>query len=257
MKGLARLMREGIAFVSLFLLALLFVPYAAQGQQPARENQGKAPSGSDIKEFVTATGAWTAPARFELHRPLRLRELIAYAGGVTERAGQIIRIEHAGAGCEKAVQRESLAMCVEVYNLIDVLSGDGKDEKFNPYLRNGDVVNLEAAGQLYVLGNVVAPQAMYMQGPLTLTGALARAGGILPDSRTDRVAIYRQGEGQERTVIYADLKAIKKHHAQDVPLQSNDIIEVSLKKGKGTFWRPYYIPVRGPVNNQLPVRVIP
>ena len=84
---------------------------------------------------------------------------------------------------------------------------------------------------VYVIGQVVRPQGIPFKQPITVTQAIAMAGGVLPDSGRDRVRIYRnKTEDKTRMVILVDLKAITKRRAEDVFLQPYDIVEVLSKE---------------------------
>ena len=61
------------------------------------------------------------------------------------------------------------------YKLGDVLQG--KPEA-NPYLEAGDIVTLPEADQVYVVGNVFMPLTIPLREPVTLTRAIAMAGGL-------------------------------------------------------------------------------
>lgn len=234
-------------------MLLLYGPVAGRAQSP--QGVMSQPSVAECPTIVTVTGAVNLRARFELRRRVRLFELLAYAGGPTDSAGQTVRVEHSASACEKTTPAGSAIRPAEVYKLTDVSSGD---EKFNPYLQGGDVVNVTVAETVYVVGNVVTPQGIRLKEPLTLTGALAMAGGVLPDSRTERVAIHRQVDGQPMQLIYVNLKEVKRHRAEDLLLQPYDIIEVKPKRPKGISGPQVY---REPLvirqdYNPSPLRVI-
>lgn len=92
---------------------------------------------------------------------------------------------------------------------------------------------------VYVVGQVVQPQGIDFYEGLTLSQAIASAGGLTRDGREDKVTVIRLvGNGTaERTLLSFSLKAIRKHRAVDPLLQLNDIVEVTEKhdryKGKG------------------------
>ncbi len=66
-----------------------------------------------------------------------------------------------------------------------------------------------------------------------MSQAIARAGGTLPDTQSERVRIIRQANGQStRTELIIDLRAINKRRAEDVALHANDIVEVPTASGK-------------------------
>jgi polysaccharide export outer membrane protein len=196
-----------------------------------------------VKEYsstpVAVIGAVDKPGRFQLQRRVRLLELLAFAGGQTDRAGARVQLARTGsintcdapAGTPVAVaDAEDVAETVFYFNLKDTLRGD---EKANPYVRPGDIVNLPEADEAFVVGNVFKPQAITLKEPITVGQAIAKAGGTLPATKSNGIRIIRQTPGStEKKIITVDLAAINKHRAEDVMLQANDIVEVPTSSGK-------------------------
>ena len=211
-----------------------------------------------IKEYhsrqVAIIGAVNDQSRFELQRRVRLLELLTYAKGPSPRAGQTINIVHSTAAspCKKDDDTDASAAFTS-YKLSDVLQGDPKS---NPYLEAGDIVTLPEADQVYVVGNVFSPLTIALKEPITLTRAIAMAGGLKQDTRKDKIRVLRQEPGTTiRKEITVDLYAIEKKRSEDLALLPNDIIDVPTSAGK-SFLRSL---VQGvvPGVGQLPVRVVP
>jgi len=204
-----------------------------------------------LKEFnstpVAVLGAVATPGRFQLQRRVKLLELLSFAGGPTERAGRNVQVVHAAqalacrqggaptladgdarAPGEKAFQAADGGE-VSSFHLDETLLGD---PAANPFIRPGDIVTVTEAEQAYVVGNVLKPSMIALKEKVTVSQAIAMAGGTLPDTRSERVRIVRQERGGGKTEIIVDLKAISKHRAPDVALQANDIIEVPTAGGK-------------------------
>lgn len=215
-----------------------------------------------IKDYqsqpVAVLGAVRAPARFQLQRRVRLLELLSFVGGPSDNAGQTIQIVRTAAPsmCEGAapdeVGEDALSV-LDNYKLSDTLQGS---EKANPYVRPGDVVSIAEAEQAYIVGNVLRPSAISLKEPTTVSRAIAMCGGLMPDTRSDRVRIVRQVPGStSKTELFVDLKAIDKHRAEDITLQSGDIVDVPTSGGKRLLRS--LIGAVVPTIGQLPVRVIP
>jgi polysaccharide export outer membrane protein len=211
-----------------------------------------------IKEYhskqVAIIGAVNEQSRFELQRRVRLLELLTYAKGPSTKAGQTINIVHSTAvsPCKPADDTDTSA-AFSSYKLSDVLQGDPKS---NPYLEAGDIVTLPEADQVYVVGNVFMPLTINLKEPITLTRAIAMAGGLKQDTKKDKIRILRQEPGTTiRKEITVDLSAIEKKSSEDLALAPNDIIDVPTSAGK-SFLRSL---VQGvvPGVGQLPVRVVP
>ncbi len=213
-----------------------------------------------IKEYhsrqVAVIGAVNEQSRFELQRRIRLLELLTYAKGPSPKAGQTINIVHAPRSlpCQKAEsETEDSTTAFSSYKLSDTLQGDARA---NPYIEPGDIITLPEANQVYVVGNVFTPVTIPLKEPITLSRAVAMAGGVRQDSKKDKVRIVRQEPGTATSKeIVVDLTAIEKKRAEDIALMPNDIIDVPTSGGK-TFLRSLLSTV-APSLSQLPVRVIP
>ncbi|HVF21580.1 MAG TPA: polysaccharide biosynthesis/export family protein [Pyrinomonadaceae bacterium] len=203
---------------------------------------------------VAIIGAVNDQSRFELQRRVRLLELLTYAKGPSARAGQTVNVVHSTdtSPCKQANANEDAA-AFSSYNLSDVL--EGKPEA-NPYLEAGDIVTVPEADQVYVVGNVFMPLTIALREPITLTRAIAMAGGLKQDTRKDKIRVLRQEPGTSvRKEITVDLYAIEKKRSEDLALAPNDIIDVPTSAGK-SFLRSL---IQGvvPGVGQLPVRVVP
>lgn len=210
-----------------------------------------------VKEFqsqpVAVIGAVRGPAQFKLQRPVRLSELLSFAGGPSEAAGQTVQVVHASGKslCDKTENMDETSGLVS-YLLVDTLHGV---PEANPFVRPGDLIQVPSADQVFVIGNVLRPLAIPLKEPLTVSRAIAMAGGTAPSTKKDKVKIIRQVPGSGKQEINVDLKAIQKNQAEDVALLANDIIDVPVDGVKSVL--------RGlmgsvvPSIGQLPVRVIP
>ena len=211
-----------------------------------------------IKEYhsrqVAVIGAVNDQSRFELQRRVRLLELLTYAKGPSPKAGKTINIVHSTAAlpCRESDETD-VSTAFSSYKLSDVLQGDPKS---NPYLEPGDIVTVPEADQVYVVGNVFMPLTISLREPITLTRAIAMAGGLKQDTRKDKIRVLRQEPGTTvRKEITVDLSAIEKKSSEDLALAPNDIIDVPTSAGK-SFLRSL---IQGvvPGVGQLPVRVVP
>ena len=211
-----------------------------------------------IKEYqsqqVAVIGAVNDQSRFKLQRRVRLLELLTYAKGPSTRAGQTINIVHSSTSspCKETDESDSASVFTS-YKLSEVLQGDPKS---NPYLEAGDIVTVPEADQIYVVGNVISPVTIPLREPITLTRAIAMAGGLKQDTRKDKIRVLRQEPGTTvRKEMTVDLSAIEKKSSEDLALLPNDIIDVPTSAGK-SFLRGLFqgfVPSVG----QLPVRVVP
>lgn len=210
-----------------------------------------------VKEYhsrqVAIIGAVNEQGRFQLQRRIRLLELLTYAKGPSAKAGQTINVVHSSAPALcKAANDDEIAAFTS-YKLTDTLRGD---ESANPYLEAGDVVTLPDADQVYVVGNVVMPLTIPLKEPITVSRAIAMAGGTRQDTKKDKIRIVRQEPGaQAKKEMIVDLSAIEKRQAEDIQLLANDIVDVPTSAGRSLLRSL----IGGGTQSltQLPVRVVP
>src|SRR6266404_3335817 len=212
-----------------------------------------------VKEFhareVALIGAVNSQGRYQMQRRLRLLELLTFAKGPSDKAGQTINIVRAPRSglCENGGNSGDEGGSFISLRLNDTMRGE---ERANPYVEPGDIVTLPEADQVYVVGNVYSPKTLPLKEPLSISRAVAMAGGPLRDSKTDHVRIVRRQPGSSTaSEIFVDLNAIKRKNAEDIALQANDIVEVPESTGKSMMRS--LLGVVAPAMGQLPVRVIP
>ena len=208
-----------------------------------------------VKEFnsnpVAVIGAVSKPGQFQLQRRIRLLELISLAGGPTENAGERALVAHGQRTGLCSDQSASEGSFVS-YNLNNTLKGQ---EESNPYAQPGDIVTIPEAQQAFVVGNVFKPGAIFLKERITVSQAVAMAGGALSDSKKDRVRVLRQlPANQTKTEIVVDLTAISRLRAEDIEVLPNDIIEVPTSSGR-RFLRALTNAV-APMTMSLPLRVV-
>jgi polysaccharide export outer membrane protein len=186
---------------------------------------------------ATLYGAVRTPMLITMMRRVRLHELIARSGGVTERASGTVQVIHTQAEMcpepgEVVMQRVSATASgdgqIETFKLRDL----GK-ESGDPFIRPGDIVIVTEGEPVYVTGAVLAPQPIFMKDQLTLGRAIAMAGGAQRLANTGEVHIYRKKDGEigQEDLTY-NYDAIKKGRDKDVLLQPYDIIDV---RNSGSF----------------------
>lgn len=177
-------------------------------------------------------GAVKKPGYFVTNRRLTLLELISFAGGPdVEFSGTKVQVARVGgiSGCpvrEDGSEVNEDGVTFFTYKLGDITSG-----RSNPVMRPGDIVYVEKADYVYVVGNVVKPQPIALSENLTLTQAIAASGGMLSATKKSQIRLIRQENGGKVETVY-DLNAIRDKKIADPILQANDIIEVPTDKIK-------------------------
>jgi polysaccharide biosynthesis/export protein len=238
----------------LILAGLLLTAQIARAQDLYASDSSSKPAHAKCLMPVTITGAVRAPGRIELRRRLRLRELLAVVGGLTERAGKEVEITRAAldSDCRRPSpdNRRQQPGRIEVYALAEVVGGS---EKANPYLEAGDYISVPEVNIAYVTGHVARPQQIFLKEPTTLTQAIASAGDMLPQSAAPRVSIIR-GCGSVMKEITVDVQAIRKGRAEDILLQPYDLVIVPPRRGHGSVYS--FCPEKLQLSTELPLRIV-
>lgn len=206
-----------------------------------------------IKDYrsqpVAVIGAVTQPGRFQLQRRVRLLELVTFAGGPSNRAGSSVQVIHSAdhdycSEGSKEPAAQPIAQRLDPpaeqqatekdpndpllkfssIKLRDLLAGD---PNANPYIQPGDIISIPEADQFFVTGSVIKPGAYALSNKVTLTQAVALAGGINMEGAKNRVRLIRPvpGTDQRKETVY-NISDIEKRKIEDIALQPNDIIEV-------------------------------
>jgi protein involved in polysaccharide export with SLBB domain len=207
-------------------------------------------------------GAVKNPQRFQIRRPVRLRELLALSGGITETASGTIVIFRpkelncvgtttspvSAAGRTKGDSSRSTTSI----NIKDLM--EGKPEA-DPEILSGDVVTVADAPPIYVVGAVNNPRQIASRSGITLSRAVDEAGGEAKSAR--EVIVYRRGSGGS-TIIEADLRRIYNGEMEDVELKPFDVVDVIERGGAKRKLAPRLpaSPLYGAGVFRLPMRVI-
>jgi len=181
------------------------------------------------RQPASVSGAVRTAGKVPTERRIRLNELIAASGGITEKAAGTIQILHTepvlcpGPGEEaEALPVAGTAIPLQVVKISDLRNG-----AVNPIIRSGDLVLVTEAEPVYITGSVVQPGSIMLRDQLTLSKALAMVGGPRKEARLSDVRIYRQKGNKEQDVLKVDFEAVKKNQKPDIFLQPYDVIEVS------------------------------
>lgn len=187
-------------------------------------------------------GAVKTPHRFLLQRQVYLNELIVLAGGITDKAsGEIQILRPSKLSCDSTKNIEDTSLTQEAqsqkistttssnsdtntYNIriADLLKGE-KDS--NPQIVNGDIVTVLEAAPIYIIGGVLNPKQINVSTKMTVSRAIASAGGLAKNADPKNVFIFRRALDGTK-VIQLNLDDIKTEKAEDLVLQKFDIIDV-------------------------------
>jgi polysaccharide export outer membrane protein len=161
---------------------------------------------------VQVLGAVAKPGVFYLEGHTTVRQILALAGGVeAEKAVKEVRIERQVSG-----RRETTVL------KLDRLLTDGENDLV---LQGGDVVNVVEGMVVYLSGQVKEPGAVPYQDGITVSRALAEAGGLGDYAKKREAYVLRDGER-----IVFNLRRLLNGRDEDFVLQPGDqlVIETSV-----------------------------
>jgi polysaccharide export outer membrane protein len=207
-----------------------------------------------VKEFrhqrVAVTGAVAKPGSYEIIGPRTLLEVLSLAGGFINQgyptgggaqAGDVVNvIRHqnapdltrtvkAGAVQPFAPKTETL-----VINLRRLVSG--QEPQLNVTVKNGDVIHVPFAGTAYVLGGVRKPGNIAVKENITVSQAVAMAGGVDPILGTNSITIMRFDDQGKPISINTNLSHIIARSEPDLSLQDSDVVVVNESTLKKTLY---------------------
>ncbi|HET7113780.1 MAG TPA: SLBB domain-containing protein, partial [Pyrinomonadaceae bacterium] len=181
------------------------------------------------RQPASVSGAVRQTGKVPTERKIRLNELIAASGGITEKAAGTIQILHTepllcpGPGEEEAaLPIAGTAIPLQVIKISDLKAG-----AVNPIIRSGDLVLVTEAEPVYITGSVVSPGSVMLSDQLTLSKALGMVGGTRKDAKLSEIRIYRQKGNARQDILKVDFEAVRKNQKPDIFLQPYDVIEVS------------------------------
>jgi protein involved in polysaccharide export with SLBB domain len=172
-------------------------------------------------------GAVRNRQRFKLRREVHLKELIGLSGGITDAAsGEITIFRPPNLNCFKSADADQKkSASVMRYKISQLLQGDqGSD----PAVLSGDIVTVVEASPIYVIGGVNVPRPISSRDEVSVSRAVAAAGGLAKEADESDVVIYRR-DGKETKTIAVDLKKISAKQQDDVLLRPFDVVDVGQK----------------------------
>lgn len=182
---------------------------------------------------VTVYGEVRSPQQVALTRRATLRELIAFAGGPTKEASGIVQVTRTQPLlCSEDSEEDWKALADKGVGFPSRLYSMSSLRDTNPEIHPGDIIDIQKAGVVYVVGEVNKPGEVFIpEGGLRLLQALAMASGTTREAKRKELQLIRRKEGTAQPeVITVSYGTIKKGETEDIILQPYDIIEVGKAK---------------------------
>jgi len=205
----------------------------------------------EVKEFrhqrVAVTGAVAKPGSYEIIGPRTLLEVLSLAGGFSNnispsgQAGDVVDvIRHQNApdvatslkaGGSKPFAPKTETMVIDLRRLVS-----GQSPELNIPVRSGDVIHVPFAGTAYVLGGVRKPGNIAVKENLTVSQAVALAGGVDPILGTNSITVMRFDDQGKAISINTNLSNIIARNDPDLPVKDNDVVVVNESSVKKTLF---------------------
>jgi len=195
-----------------------------------------------IKEYrnqrISVIGAVEKPGVYEVTGQKTILDILAMAGGLKEDAGQLLflirppKLEDETTKVKKDSDDQTpRTFMIDLEGLL--VKGD---LALNLPLIHGDVINIPVSGKIFVGGEVKSPGGFPLKGKkLTVSQAIALAGGLVPTSAGSETKIFRYSEkSADKEILSANVYAIQKGQERDLFLKENDIVMVP-KSGTKAF----------------------
>jgi polysaccharide export outer membrane protein len=174
-------------------------------------------------QAITMVGEISHPGPYPAIGDRRLFDMISAAGGVTDKAGRVVTIEHRDDPDHKVVIQLSSNLAEDTQNNVPVMPGD--------------TIIFSRAGIVYVVGDVQRPSGFLIEDTsLTVLKALALAGGSTRTSSLNKTRILRPTPNGVQEIPIA-LKKVMYAKAPDVPLIKGDVLFVPGSAAKAAGYR--------------------
>ncbi len=174
-------------------------------------------------QAITLVGEVNHPGAYPAIGERRLFDMISAAGGLSDKAGRSVTIEHRGNPGQKVELQLSSNLAEDTQNNADVFPGD--------------TIIVSRAGIVYVVGDVNHPSGFLLEdNTLSVLKALALAGGSTRTSALNKTRILRQTPNGIQE-IRIDLKKVLYAKAPDRALVKGDVLFIPGSGAKATVYR--------------------
>jgi polysaccharide export outer membrane protein len=155
---------------------------------------------------VVILGEVRTPGRYTIDPNSSITDLLAQAGGVTEKGADTAYVQRTDA------QGNVTRLPLDLKGL-----SAGKATVSSVNLQGGDSVFVPRADQYYIYGEIAQPNMYRLEPGLTIIQAIARAGGVTIRGSERRIEIKRPSKDGKYVII---------HPKPYDPIQADDVIRV-------------------------------
>ena len=178
---------------------------------------------------ISVFGAVNSSAVYQAQGAKNIVEVIAMAGGLRNDASNTLTVtrmvENGSLPLAGAQLDPSEKFWVAKVDLAKLMTGERPQD--NIQLQPNDVLSVEKAALVYVIGDVNRAGAIPLVGRLTVTQALAKSEGLQRTAERKKIRILREVSGDPTpSEIPVDFTKVLNGTAKDPELQANDIIVI-------------------------------
>ncbi len=167
-----------------------------------------------VSKQITLVGEFEKPGTYEYITRRNLLDVVAIAGGLTEEAGYVAYVTRIdGQTKNREVIRVDLNQLIKKGNM-----------NYNIPVLGGDVIFVPEAGRCYVDGAVRKPGLYPIRGKVTITEAIAMAGGLRSFADEDHIKLVRFKDGGKREIISLAYSALQSGEIKDIYLHDGDVV---------------------------------
>jgi polysaccharide export outer membrane protein len=141
---------------------------------------------------VTVLGEVHHPGRYPINPSMTVLDLLAEAGGTTEESADVIYVSR------QEADGKTSRYTLRLKGLRDPASAQGAQT-----LQGGDSILVPVAEQFYIYGEVTKPNKYRLELDLTVTEAVALAGGLTRSGSERRIQIKRLGKDGRYVILHA------------------------------------------------------
>jgi len=165
-----------------------------------------------FSQRITLVGQVKNPGTYDYMARQRLLDVLALAGGLTEKAGAVVQVRR-----YSGTHNERQMFMVD----IDKLVREGNVD-LNIKINGGDIIFVPEAGTFFADGAVRKPGSYPLKSKMNLQEALLESGGFASYADNKKVTLIRSDGKAGRKILHLDLE--KRPKDQGLVVKDHDVI---------------------------------